>query len=129
MKFALLSVLAIAASVSAQGPDPSQVYVEGIKYAGSGCPQGTMSQSIAADRQTFTLIFDKHVATIGNGVPITENRKNCQINVGLRFPKGFSFSVFSSQYRGYAQIDKGVHGQHKSTLYFAGQTQQVSRPG
>jgi hypothetical protein len=84
-----------------------------------------MSTSIAPDRQIFTLIFDKYYATMGPGIGIEQNRKNCQINVALRFPKGWSFSVFSSQFRGYVQMDKGIHGQHVSTWYFSGQTQQV----
>jgi len=108
------------------GPNPSEIYVEELKYGGSGCPQGSVGQSIAEDRQTYTLIFDKYLATIGNGVPITEGRKNCQLNIKMHVPKGWHFTVLSSDFRGYMQLDQGVRGTHKSTFYFAGDARQAS---
>jgi len=126
MKLTLLSVLALASFAAAQGPDPKSIYVESVKYAGSGCPQGSLAGSINGQRTTFTLMFDNYVASMGKSIPITENRKNCQISVGVHYPGGWQYGIFSSQYRGYAQLDKGVHGQHKSTYYFAGQTNQIS---
>ena len=73
----------------------------------------------------MTLIFDSYVASIGKGVAATENRKNCQLNIDLTYPGGIHFSVFSADYRGYGQMDKGVTGTQKSTYYFSGQTAQV----
>lgn len=74
----------------------------------------------------MTLIFDAYVASIGPGIAITENRKNCQLNIGLAYPGGFQYSVFSADYRGYGEMDKGVSGTQKSTYYFSGQTAQAS---
>ena len=74
----------------------------------------------------MTLIFDSYVASIGPGTAVTDNRKNCQLNLNIHYPPGFQFSLFSADYRGYAQLDKGVNGTQKSTYYFSGQTQQVS---
>lgn len=74
----------------------------------------------------MTLIFDSYVASQGKGVLVTENRKNCQLNIDLLYPPGFQYSVFSADYRGYAALDKGVTGTQKSTYYFSGQTAQVS---
>ncbi|KAF2221196.1 hypothetical protein BDZ85DRAFT_266442 [Elsinoe ampelina] len=74
----------------------------------------------------MTLIFDSYVAALGPSTSILENRKNCQLNVGLRYPGGFQYSVFSADYRGYAALDKGVTGTQKSTYYFSGQSQQTS---
>lgn len=74
----------------------------------------------------MTLIFDEYYASIGPGVARTENRKNCQINVSLKYPGGFQYSIMSADYRGYASIDKGVTGTLKSNYYFSGQTTDVS---
>ena len=74
----------------------------------------------------MTLIFDQYVASIGKDVAVTENRKNCQLNINLHYPGGFQYSIFSADYRGYAGLDKGVTGVQKSTYYFSGQTQQTS---
>lgn len=106
-------------------PDPDKVQIVGLTYGGTGCPSGTVSSILSDDRQVMTLIFDEYVASIGPDVKITENRKNCQLNINLRYPGGFQFSIFSADYRGYAKLDEGVTGTQKSTYYFSGQTEQV----
>jgi hypothetical protein len=85
-----------------------------------------MSAQISPDRTVVTLIFDSYIASIGSGISVTENRKNCQLNVGLTYPGGFQYSILSADYRGYAAIDKGIKGTLKSTYYFSGQSEQVS---
>ncbi|KAF2006318.1 hypothetical protein P154DRAFT_529990 [Amniculicola lignicola CBS 123094] len=107
-------------------PPPGQVQIRGVAYGGNGCPQGTVSSQISSDRTIMTLIFDAYVASIGPGVALTENRKNCQLNVDLLYPGGFQYSILSADYRGYAAIQKGVTGTMKSTYYFSGQQEQSS---
>ncbi|EEP78681.1 predicted protein [Uncinocarpus reesii 1704] len=106
-------------------PDPDKVQIVGLTYGGSGCPSNTVSHILSDDRQVMTLIFDEYVAAIGPDVPITQSRKNCQLNINLRYPGGFQFSIFSADYRGYASLERGVTGTQKSTYYFSGQTQQT----
>jgi hypothetical protein len=127
---ALLASAALSQIVISDGgsslPDPAKVFVAGITYGGTGCPSGTVSTALSSDRTTFTMIFDKFVASSGPGVPVTEQRKNCQVNVDLRYPNGWSYSIVSVDYRGYAQLPAGVSATQKANYYFAGQTQQVS---
>ncbi|KAM5443274.1 hypothetical protein MferCBS31731_001595 [Microsporum ferrugineum] len=111
---------------SGNAPDPDKVHIVGVTYGGTGCPDGTVSHILSDDRQVMTLIFDQYVAQIGPGVNTKENRKNCHLNINLRYPGGFQFSVFSADYRGYANLDKGVTGVQKSIYYFSGQTEQTS---
>jgi hypothetical protein len=68
----------------------------------------------------FTLIFDEYVASIGPGVAITENRKNCQLKIDINYPSGFQYSVLALDYRGYAALDAHVNGTLQSTYYFSG---------
>lgn len=84
-----------------------------------------MSSQISNDRSVVTLIFDSYIASIGPGIGVTEQRKNCQLNVDLEYPGGFQYSILSADYRGYSAIQKGVTGTLKSTYYFSGQTAQV----
>ncbi|KAF2679872.1 hypothetical protein K458DRAFT_313346 [Lentithecium fluviatile CBS 122367] len=107
-------------------PPPGQVTIRGVTYGGTGCPQGTMSSQISADRTIMTLIFDAYIASIGPDVKPTENRKNCQLNVDIQYPGGFQYSILSADYRGYAAIQKGVTGTLKSTYYFSGSQDQSS---
>jgi hypothetical protein len=126
---ALLPAIAAALpldTTSALTPDPTLVHINGVTYGGTGCPQGTVGIAISADKTTMTLIFDSYVASLGPTVAVTENRKNCQLNIDLLYPSGFQYSIFSADYRGYAALDSGVTGTIKSTYYFSGSTSQVS---
>jgi hypothetical protein len=107
---------------SAEAPDPNQVHIQSIAYAGSGCPAGTVSESVAPDAKAFTLLFDSYVAEAGPGVSLAAGRKNCQIAVDLRFPQGWSYTIFDVDYRGYVQLDRGATGLQKSSYYFQGQS-------
>lgn len=128
MKRFVLAALAllIPALASAQAPNPNEVYVQSVTYGGSGCPGGSVGNSFANDRKSFTLIFDSFVASQGTGVPITESRKNCQLNVNLHVPNGFQFSIGTVDYRGYVSLPAGVTARQKATYSFAGSSAQVS---
>lgn len=115
-----------AATTTATGPNPTQVYIKGISYGGTGCPQNSVGSFISADKQTFTLIFDQMVASIGPGVAVTQNRKNCQLNIDLQYPSGFQYSILSTQFRGYAGLSAGVSGTQQATYYFSGSSTQAS---
>ncbi|EHK97611.1 hypothetical protein M7I_6622 [Glarea lozoyensis 74030] len=125
---ALVATAIAAPTLETRGdkPDPSQVTIKGITTSGTGCPQGSVGKFISSDLTTFTLIFDKYVASIGPGVATTESRKFCQINLQLHYPQGFQYSIMSTIYRGYAALDAGVSGTQEATYYFSGQSNQVS---
>ncbi len=119
---ALLSVSSFSGVAMAElGPDPSSVRINGISYAGSGCPAGSVSQNLSEDAKAFTLLFDSYVAETGPGMPLSLARKNCQVVVDLRFPQGWSYSLFTVDYRGYARLESGTSGQQVSSYYFQGQ--------
>lgn len=121
-----LCALAMGTSAFAAGPDLSKVKVAGISYAGSGCPAGSVAQSLSADAKAFTLLFDSYVAEAGPGVALSNGRKNCQIAVDLRYPQGWSYTIFDVDYRGYAKLDPGTVGTQKTTYYFQGAASQAS---
>ncbi len=116
----------IATDIAPIAPNPDEVYVNSISYAGSGCPAGTVANVLADDAKAFTLLFDSYVAEGGPGIPLSAGRKNCQIAVDLRFPQGWSYTIVDVDYRGYAKVDAGALGTQKTTYYFAGQTGSAS---
>jgi hypothetical protein len=94
--------------VRAAEPDPSTVYITTMSYGGSGCPQGSVGQSMSSDRDEFTLIFDQLVASSGPGVPAAESRKSCEVTLNLHAPDGWSFAIVGVEARGYVQAPAGV---------------------
>jgi len=111
----------VASLAIAESPNPSQVHIQSLSYAGSGCPAGTVSENLSADAKAFTLLFDTYIAEAGPGIRLSEGRKNCQINVDLRVPGGWSYSIIDVDYRGYANIERGGTGTQKTYYYFQGQ--------
>lgn len=113
--------LLVGLSVPAMADAPDYVLVRNIAYAGSGCPAGSVAQNIAPDLQAFTLLFDDYVAEVGPGVSFVQRRKNCQLNIDLDFPQGWSFSILTVDYRGYVALEQRVTGLQQSSYYFQGQ--------
>jgi hypothetical protein len=127
MKFAVFSTLFAAAFATpltvvdtAAGPDPKQISITGITYGGTGCPQGTVSQQLNADKTAFTLLFDQYIAQMGPGLGFSGARKNCQINVALRIPQGWQYSVATVDYRGFMNLQAGVNAKQTASYYFQG---------
>ena len=105
---------------------PEYVTIKEISYGGSGCPAGTVSQNVAGDKKAFTLVFSEFLAEVAPWLPASDARTNCQINLSLEFPQGWTYSVAKFDYRGYAALDPRVTGMHKTTYYFQGQSNDVS---
>lgn len=118
------TVIAIFAVEAQAATAPSYVRVRSLSYAGSGCSAGSVDTSIAADRQSFTMYFDEFLAEVGPGVALREKRKNCQLNIDLDYPSGWSYAVASLDYRGYVSLERGITATQSTSLYFQGQGQR-----
>jgi hypothetical protein len=116
-----VSLLGTLAASSAFADAPDYVRVKTISFAGSGCPAGSVAGNVSPDRQAFTLLFDQYIAEAGPGVPFNQKRKNCQINLDLDFPSGWSYTIFTVDYRGYVSLERNVKATQQSSYYFQGQ--------
>lgn len=121
-----VSLLGALTASAAFADAPDYVRVKSISYAGSGCPAGTVATNVAPDKQAFTLLFDQYIAEVGPGVPFREKRKNCQINLDLDFPQGWSYTIFTVDYRGYAALERGAKATQQASYYFQGQGQTAT---
>lgn len=113
---------------SPDAPSNSQVEIEDVTYGGTGCPEKTVQGILSDDRTTITLSFDAYTVQSGPDVPATDRRKFCQLQLKLRYPGGFQYSIFGADYRGYASLKPGVTGTAQSTYYFSGQQNQTVIP-
>lgn len=102
-------------------PNPEEVQVRNISYAGSGCAAKTVSTNISPDAKAITLLFAEYSASAGPGIDPLEARKNCQITLDLHTPPGYSYSLFKLDVRGFADLEPSVLGTLKATFYFQGQ--------
>jgi hypothetical protein len=107
-------------------PNPNEVHITGLTYGGSGCPGGSAAVNVSSDAQAFTLIFDEFIAEIGPGVPLPQSRKNCQVNLTLHVPHGFTYGIAAVDYRGFANLARRAKGLQKAIYYFQGQEPTAS---
>lgn len=115
-----IGAIAIASTSAFAQPNPNEVFIRQISYRGTGCPGGTVDHNISLDARAFTLLFDSFVAEAGPGIPLSSGRRNCQLLIDLQFPQGWSYSIATLDYRGYANLEPGTQGEQSATYYFQG---------
>ncbi|HWS36722.1 MAG TPA: DUF4360 domain-containing protein [Actinoplanes sp.] len=103
-------------------PPTGEMSIELVAMAGSGCAPGTADVAISPDNSAFTAIYSAYLAQAGPNIPVTENRKNCQLNVLVHAPAGFTFAIAKVDYRGYGYLRPGASAQQRANYYFQGMT-------
>ena len=108
----------------AAGPDPGKYYVQSISYGGTGCPQGSVGQTLSSARLDAVLGFDTYIASTGPGVPVAASMRACQVNVNVHVPAGPASGTIHLEARGYVQLPAGSTAEINSIGYVTGDSNQ-----
>ncbi|MGW0827217.1 DUF4360 domain-containing protein [Streptomyces sp. NPDC002845] len=116
-----------ATAVPAQGPGsgfddppPDKIVIRVATVNGSGCPQGTAAVAVSPDNTAFTVTYSDYLAQAGGNADPTAFRKNCQLNLVVHVPQGFTYAIASADYRGYAMLQPGASAIQRASYYFQG---------
>ncbi len=109
-----LSIIAICLPAFAQ----SGLRLGEASYGGTGCPAGTATVALGADRKSLSLRFDRYQVAAGGSR--TFDRKSCNLAIPLSVPAGISVSVLSVEYRGFNRLPVGAKAQFRAEYFFAG---------
>ena len=130
---ALMGVLAstmLAAPASATGfmdlpvpPPTDRIVIDVVTVNGTGCPAGTAAIAVSPDNTAFTVTYSAYTALVGVGATSTDWRKNCQLNIVVHVPQGFTYAISKVDYRGFASIQGGASALERANYYFQGQSQ------
>ncbi|KAL1612766.1 hypothetical protein SLS60_000995 [Paraconiothyrium brasiliense] len=117
-----LPALALSAPLVADTSSaPPAFKINKVISGGSGCPQGSIDIDWT-NNGILPIYFSKDfTATVGPSVTADQSRKNCQINIDISYSAGYSYSVYSADYTGWANIDSGVKGTVAAHYYFSGE--------
>jgi hypothetical protein len=118
----LIVLSALASYARADAPPPGHITVELVTVNGSGCPRGT-AVTVAPDNTTFFVAYSDYLAVAGAGSSPTEFRKNCQLNVLVHVPQGFSFAIAEADYTGFASLAAGATASQRANYFFTGDSQ------
>ncbi|MCP9208300.1 DUF4360 domain-containing protein [Streptomyces cucumeris] len=122
-----------ASVLSTQGvspaPDvpPEKIQVDVRTVNGSGCPKGTTAIAVANDNTAFTITYSDYLAQVGPDADPIDIRKNCQLNLDVHIPQGFTYAIAKVDYRGYASLQRGARGTEKASYYFQGSADTASQ--
>lgn len=112
-----------SASPIMNNPPPDEVVIDLVAMAGSGCRPGSADVAVSPDNTAFTTIYSDYLVQAGPGIPVTEGRKNCQLNVLVHVPNGYTFAIVKVDYRGYGLLNRGAVASQRANYYFQGMTE------
>lgn len=101
-------------------PPDDQIVIDIVTVNGSGCPPGSAAVAVAPDNTAFTVTYSEYLAQVGVGARPTDFRKNCQLNVAVHVPSGFTYAIARADYRGFASLAAGATAMQRATYYFQG---------
>jgi hypothetical protein len=137
MYFATLLTLFLgivaAIPTAEKSPRPSKVKINGISLLGTGCPAGTADVQIDATGTLFEATFSAYEIQSGPGTMASNWRKNCKLTLNMEFDRGYQFTIFDTEMKGFREIPHGARGECKNTFSFTGSpgsaTYRLGLPG
>ncbi|MFC4052174.1 DUF4360 domain-containing protein [Actinomadura syzygii] len=126
---ALTSGLVPSAAASTRTPaaGPSGVTIDIVTTNGSGCAVGTTSATLSPDAGAFGIGYTAFTAQAGGSSKPTDARRNCQLNLRIRVPEGFTYAVSGIDHGIHASLQTGAKATYKSSYYFQGAQQTEGR--
>ncbi|MBP2472530.1 hypothetical protein JOF53_001402 [Crossiella equi] len=104
-------------------PPTGKITIDLLTVNGSGCPLGTAAVAVSEDNTAFTVTYSEYLAQVGVGAKPTDLRKNCQLNMRVNVPSGFTYAIAQADYRGYANLARGASAVERANYYFQGMSQ------
>lgn len=121
---AAAALIALSVLAPAEEPEEPAPVLEVVTVNGSGCPSG--DADVRTDGRTFTIGYHTFLARAGGGSSPVDMRKNCQINIRVRVPDGFTYGLARTTYEGYTHLQDGASALNRVSTYLQGSSATAS---
>jgi hypothetical protein len=113
---ALVALSALSPTGAAEEEPTASLEV--VTVNGSGCRAG--DADVKSDDRTFTIGYHTFLARAGGGSSPLDMRKNCQINIRVSVPDGFTYGLARTTYEGYTHLQDGASALNRVSTYLQG---------
>jgi len=117
-----LVVLLSASATYADSPPTDRIVIDVITENGTGCPAHTAAIAVSPDNTEFTVSYAAYTAQVGVGARSIDFRKNCNLNLFVHVPPGFTYTIASTEHRGFASLATGASALVRTSHFFQGET-------
>jgi hypothetical protein len=107
-------------------PPPDEVTIDPVVANGSGCKNATATVVVAPDNSGFTVTHNEFFAHAGLGAEPLDFRRNCQLNLQVNAPEGYTYAISRAARSGFLHLPDGATGLQRSSYYFQGSSQTES---
>jgi hypothetical protein len=114
------AALGAGAAEELSAPPSGRITLDVQTVNGSGCPAGTASVAMLPDNTGFKINYSNFRAEDGGTADPTAFRKNCQVNLNVHIPQGFTFAVARADHWGRLHLEAGATALERSNYYYQG---------
>ncbi|WP_239163277.1 DUF4360 domain-containing protein [Paractinoplanes rishiriensis] len=114
---------AVKSAITPAPPPADEVIVDVVTTNGSGCAPGTAEVAMVPGNFAFKTTYSNYTARTGVGAAPTDFRKNCQINLIVLVPAGYTYAINKTNHHGSGSLAVGANASQRSNYYVKGQSQ------
>ncbi len=119
---ALMAICLTPLVARAEQPPADRIVIDVVTVNGSGCRVGTSAVAVSPDNTAFTVQFSDYAAGVGPGFGPVESRRNCQLNLRVRVPSGYTYAIAGYDHVGFLSLAQGAQAMLRSEFHFQGQS-------
>jgi len=105
---------------------PGAGFIQKVNYTGTGCPEKSTTSAFSPDMQVVTSIFSAFIAHKSSASDPEAATRNCLQMMEINVPPGWSYSLESVHYRGYAGLEGEVTASRRSLYMISGSPMHVT---
>lgn len=119
---AVIFCMLVSDGVSAMQPN---IKVSDIRYAGTGCPRGSVSVSMTPNKGAINAVFDHFFASFG-GKP-NQKVKRCKLSMNLHVPGNKRVRLRQIRFRGFIDLPANAYTKIVRNYRFDSTKKQLSK--